>query len=31
MDSFYAFKCKRFRNTWNTIVKLFVKHPAEYS
>jgi hypothetical protein len=28
MDSLYAFKCKRFRNIWNTIVKLFLNHPA---
>jgi hypothetical protein len=33
MDSLYAFKYKRFRNTrhsniLNTIAKLFFKHPA---
>jgi hypothetical protein len=33
MNGLYAFKCKRFRNTrhsniWNTIVTLFLKHPA---
>jgi hypothetical protein len=34
MDTLYAFKCKRFRNTRqhsnisNTIVELFLKHPV---
>jgi hypothetical protein len=30
MDSLYAFKCKRLphSNIWNTILKLFFKHPA---
>jgi hypothetical protein len=30
MDSLYAFKCKRSRNTRHTvtIVKLFLKHPV---
>jgi hypothetical protein len=28
MDSLYAFKCRRFRNTRNNIVKLFLKHIA---
>jgi hypothetical protein len=35
MHSLYAFKCKCFRNTsshsniWNSIVKLFLKHPVQ--
>jgi hypothetical protein len=36
MDSFYAFKCERIRNTRNTvtfgksIVSLFLKHPVKF-